>query len=72
MNVLFTGGTRFIGRTIVEELLRRGHTVTVYNRGRHEVEFPDPRDVGPGPLPEPRRLRLRCRGGGHEDSRERG
>ncbi len=42
MNVLVIGGTRFIGRAIVEELLRRGHTVTVYHRGRHEVEFPSP------------------------------
>jgi len=42
MNVLVIGGTRFIGRAIVEELLRRGHTVTVYHRGRHEVEFSGP------------------------------
>jgi nucleoside-diphosphate-sugar epimerase len=39
MKVLIIGGTRFIGRAIVEELLRRGHTVTIYHRGRHEVEF---------------------------------
>lgn len=42
MNVLVIGGTRFIGRAIVEELLRRGHTVTVYHRGQHEVEFSGP------------------------------
>jgi nucleoside-diphosphate-sugar epimerase len=42
MNVLVIGGTRFIGRAIVEELLRRGRTVTVYHRGRHEVEFSAP------------------------------
>lgn len=42
MNVLVIGGTRFIGRAIVEELLRRGHTVTVYHRGRHEVAFSRP------------------------------
>jgi 2'-hydroxyisoflavone reductase len=51
MNVLVIDGTRFIGRTNVEEPVRRGHTVTVYHQGRHEIEFPDPRDVGPGPLP---------------------
>jgi nucleoside-diphosphate-sugar epimerase len=42
MNTLVIGGTRFIGQAIVEELLRRGHTVTVYHRGRHEVEFSEP------------------------------
>ncbi len=42
MNVLVVGGTRFIGRAIVEELFRRGHTVTIYHRGRHEVEFARP------------------------------
>jgi nucleoside-diphosphate-sugar epimerase len=42
MNVLVIGGTRFIGRAIVEELLRRGHTVTIYHRGQHEVEFSRP------------------------------
>ena len=72
MNVLVIGGTRFIGRAIVEELLQRGHTVTVYHRGWHEVEFSDPEDVGPGPLPGPLRLRLRCRGCGHEGVGERG
>lgn len=43
MNVLVIGGTRFIGRAIVEELLRRGHTVTIYHRGEHhEVVFSAP------------------------------
>ena len=42
MNVLVIGGTRFVGRAIVGELLRRGHTVTIYHRGRHEVEFSRP------------------------------
>jgi nucleoside-diphosphate-sugar epimerase len=40
--ILIIGGTRFIGRAIVEELLRRGHTITIYHRGRHEVEFSGP------------------------------
>jgi len=39
MRVLVIGGTRFIGRAIVEELLCREHAVTVYHRGQHEVEF---------------------------------
>jgi nucleoside-diphosphate-sugar epimerase len=42
MNVLVIGGTRFIGRAIVEELLRHGHAVTVYHRGTHETEYSAP------------------------------
>lgn len=42
MNVLLIGGTRFIGRAIVEQLLRSRHTVTVYHRGQHEVELSGP------------------------------
>ena len=34
MRVLVIGGTRFVGRTIVEELLRRGHQVTLFHRGK--------------------------------------
>jgi nucleoside-diphosphate-sugar epimerase len=33
MRVLVLGGTRFIGRSIVEHLLRDGHEVTLLNRG---------------------------------------
>jgi len=42
MNILVIGGARFIGWAIVEELLWRGHTVTIYHRGQHEVEFSRP------------------------------
>jgi nucleoside-diphosphate-sugar epimerase len=42
MNVLVIGGTRFFGRAIVGELLRRGHAVTIHHRGQHEVEFSRP------------------------------
>ncbi len=42
MNVLVIGGTRFIGRAVVEELLTHGHQVTVYHRGEHEAEFSAP------------------------------
>ena len=38
MRVLVIGGTRFIGRAIVDRLLREGHAVTLLNRGR----TPDP------------------------------
>jgi 2'-hydroxyisoflavone reductase len=33
MKVLVLGGTRFVGRTVVESALARGHDVTVVNRG---------------------------------------
>lgn len=34
MNILILGGTRFVGRSIVESALNRGHVVTLFNRGR--------------------------------------
>lgn len=34
MKILVIGGTVFLGRAIVDEALRRGHEVTVFNRGR--------------------------------------
>jgi 2'-hydroxyisoflavone reductase len=33
MNILVLGGTKFLGKHIVEEALRRGHKVTIFNRG---------------------------------------
>lgn len=42
MWILVIGGTRFVGRYIVEELLRCGHTITLYHRGRTEVAFSGP------------------------------
>ncbi|HEX6247503.1 MAG TPA: NAD-dependent epimerase/dehydratase family protein, partial [Nocardioidaceae bacterium] len=33
MRLLVLGGTRFVGRAVVEEALRRGDDVTVVNRG---------------------------------------
>jgi nucleoside-diphosphate-sugar epimerase len=42
MKVLVLGGTRFIGRRIVEELLGAGHSVTIVHRG----------DTEPGDLPD--------------------
>ncbi|MGM0371344.1 MAG: NAD-dependent epimerase/dehydratase family protein [Halobacteriota archaeon] len=35
------GGTRFIGRHLVEELLAHEYDVTLFNRGRHENPFAD-------------------------------
>ncbi len=34
MNLLIIGGTRFLGRALVESALRRGHTLTLFNRGQ--------------------------------------
>lgn len=42
MRVLVVGGTRFVGRHLVEALLRGGHDVTVFHRGRSGAAlFPD-------------------------------
>ncbi len=42
LNVLILGGTGFIGPHMVREALRRGHSVTLFNRGRtNNALFPD-------------------------------
>jgi 2'-hydroxyisoflavone reductase len=42
MKLLILGGTRFVGRHITEAALRRGHAVTLFNRGQTAPElFPD-------------------------------
>jgi 2'-hydroxyisoflavone reductase len=42
MNILVLGGTVFLGRHIVDEALRRGDSVTIFTRGRHNPElFPE-------------------------------
>lgn len=40
MKTLVLGGSSFVGLHLVYELLRRGHEVTVFNRGQTPVEFP--------------------------------
>lgn len=40
MKVLILGGTRFLGRALVEEALKRGHEVTMFNRGTNPEVFP--------------------------------
>jgi len=40
MRVLVLGGTRFIGRFVVDELTRRGHDVTLFHRGKTETSPP--------------------------------
>jgi 2'-hydroxyisoflavone reductase len=39
MRILVIGGTRFIGRHVVEQALERGHDVTVFHRGRTGSEL---------------------------------
>ncbi len=42
LNILILGGTGFIGPHMVREALRRGHSVSLFNRGRTNNElFPD-------------------------------
>ncbi|MFJ6216590.1 NAD-dependent epimerase/dehydratase family protein [Streptomyces sp. NPDC092296] len=40
MKILVLGGTSFLGRAYVSELLRRGHDVTTFNRGRSGPDQP--------------------------------
>ncbi|MCH1625678.1 NAD-dependent epimerase/dehydratase family protein [Ferdinandcohnia quinoae] len=39
MKVLLLGGTRFLGRAMVEEGLKRGHEITIFNRGNNKELF---------------------------------
>ena len=42
MKILVIGGTRFVGRTLVETALKQGHTLTLFNRGKSNPDlFPD-------------------------------
>jgi 2'-hydroxyisoflavone reductase len=45
MRVLVLGGTWFLGRTVVEEALQRGHEVTAFNRGQSGPDTPGVRSV---------------------------
>jgi nucleoside-diphosphate-sugar epimerase len=41
MKILIIGGTRNLGHSLVHELVERGHTVTVFNRGMTRDELPE-------------------------------
>ena len=46
LRMLVLGGTRFVGRALVEAALARGHDVTLFNRGQTNSElFPDVRKI---------------------------
>ena len=40
-DILVIGGTRYFGRSIVEELIAAGHRVTIFTRGNRRPEFLD-------------------------------
>ncbi len=45
MNILIIGGTRFLGRHLVNSALARGHQVTLFNRGKSNPDlFPEYRN----------------------------
>lgn len=44
-SALIIGGTRFIGRHLVHELLDAGYEVTLFNRGNHDNPFSETEDV---------------------------
>ncbi|MXV61716.1 NAD-dependent epimerase/dehydratase family protein [Natronorubrum sp. JWXQ-INN-674] len=44
-SALVIGGTRFIGRHLVDELLEHAYDVTILNRGNHENPFEDDEQV---------------------------
>lgn len=39
MKILILGGTRFLGKALVEEGLKRGHEITLFNRGNNKEAF---------------------------------
>ena len=40
LKILILGGTHFLGIHLTEELVNRGHEVTLFNRGSRDVDFP--------------------------------
>ncbi len=39
MDILILGGSRFVGPLIVDKLLKKGHSVAVFNRGRERTDY---------------------------------
>src|SRR5207248_723417 len=42
MHILLIGGTRFLGRHLIEAALTRGHEVTLFNRGKTNADLSQP------------------------------
>lgn len=40
LKILILGGTHFLGIHLTEELVNRGHEVTLFNRGTRNIDFP--------------------------------
>ena len=40
LKILILGGTHFLGLHLTEELVNRGHEVTLFNRGTRKIDFP--------------------------------
>ncbi len=40
LKILILGGTHFLGIHLTEELVNRGHEVTLFNRGTRSIDFP--------------------------------
>lgn len=49
MKVLVIGGTRFVGKHLVDSALAKGHSLTLFNRGQSRAA---PVSVDPGVLIE--------------------
>lgn len=45
MEILFLGGSRFVGKHAVIEATRRGHSVTLFNRGNHPLPVEEARHI---------------------------
>lgn len=41
MNILIIGGTKFIGYFVTRQLVERGHSVFLFNRGNNHTDFPE-------------------------------
>ena len=39
MHILIIGGRQFLGRAIIEEAIKGGHTITMFNRGETHPEY---------------------------------
>ena len=39
MNILIIGGSRFVGPLLVSKLLKKGHKITIFNRGKIKSSY---------------------------------